>query len=371
MSTCTPGVAVGYVGLDLDQLGPPEWANSHESDPYAATCEGDAIVITPTLELWFANQDGLVDYLQVASREHHQYLPAPSDGGRDAGAKQHALTRMLEQRLMSTPVPELQRSLLGAPPIVGTVVSIEQAFYFRKDAKSGLIRLHGDLNTTPDWKVIGSVDSARFAFSSTADRLRKRRHVFMVATVLDVSAGLIEVRPLFVGLRRWSDAQREDLEPRRVYPQQVDQFDRVDWRRRVTPEAMTAMHAMAEADVKSALARIVGTDFVDRDWGGERSDLVTNNLLVRGKQTSAAWLLKGRSVQGPMRIPHLGKNGDQVERLASEPAELLVVQHNHQITSAVTNLLTAFAYDLRNPRRFMTLDGEHTAMILRDFDELK
>lgn len=67
-----------------------------------------------------------------------------------------------------------------------------------------------------------------------------------------------------------------------------------------------------------------------------------------------------------MKISHLGSNGDQIERLTTEPAELIVVQHNNSITAPVTNLARAFANDMRNPRRYMIMDGQLTAMILRD-----
>ncbi|HEX4064019.1 MAG TPA: hypothetical protein VHY58_23645 [Streptosporangiaceae bacterium] len=51
-----------------------------------------------------------------------------------------------------------------------------------------------------------------------------------------------------------------------------------------------------------------------------------------------------------MTVRALGKPGDQIVRLFSEPAELLILQHCHEITPSVVNMMEAYAHDLRNPR---------------------
>jgi hypothetical protein len=50
-----------------------------------------------------------------------------------------------------------------------------------------------------------------------------------------------------------------------------------------------------------------------------------------------------------MTVKALGKPGDQIGRLFSEPVELLVLQHCHQITTAVVDMMDTYAHDLRNP----------------------
>lgn len=232
------------------------------------------------------------------------------------------------------------------------------------------VRYKGKLNTDATWQIEGLLDPARFPFASTHDHLSGRRNVFMVASILDITDGAdrrIELRALFIGHRSWADERGTiPLPSRRIYPQEIDQFADVNWTNAPTAAEMRLMHQMREEDVKAGLASIIGVPFVPKDWGGERSDLVANNLLVNRQQVSAAWLLKGRSVQGPMKLPHLGSNGDQIERLTTEPAEVIVIQHNAEITAPVVNMAAAFANDMRNPRRFMIMDGQLTAMILRD-----
>jgi hypothetical protein len=61
----------------------------------------------------------------------------------------------------------------------------------------------------------------------------------------------------------------------------------------------------------------------------------------------------------------LGKNGDQLERLARTAADILVLQHCHEVTPAVISTLRAHASDYRNPRRYLVIDGYDTLRIIR------
>jgi hypothetical protein len=76
------------------------------------------------------------------------------------------------------------------------------------------------------------------------------------------------------------------------------------------------------------------------------------------------------AVQGP-RPPYprtvkaLDKPGDQIGRLFSEPTELLVLRHCHQVTTAVVVVMDTYAHDLRNPRSYMMIDGADTSRILK------
>jgi hypothetical protein len=120
-----------------------------------------------------------------------------------------------------------------------------------------------------------------------------------------------------------------------------------------------------EETVKNAFAGLTGEAYVPKDWGGERSDLYTSRAIVRGRQVSAAWLFKGRGHPYPMTVKALGKPGDQIGRLFSEPTELLVLQHCHQVTTAVVGMMDTYAHDLRNPRTYMIIDGADTSRILK------
>lgn len=85
----------------------------------------------------------------------------------------------------------------------------------------------------------------------------------------------------------------------------------------------------------------------------------------------AAIAFKGPAEFHPMTIATLGKNGDQIDRLAQTAADLMIVQHCHHITPPVINMLKNYANNPRNPKRYMTIDGYDTIKILRHFGRLR
>ncbi len=63
-------------------------------------------------------------------------------------------------------------------------------------------------------------------------------------------------------------------------------------------------------------------------------------MVLGGQRVDTAFLLKGAGTKGRLTIARLGKNGDQMIRMANSPAQLLVVQHVGPIDEAVrTNLI--------------------------------
>lgn len=72
-----------------------------------------------------------------------------------------------------------------------------------------------------------------------------------------------------------------------------------------------------------------------------------------------------------MTLNSLGKNNDQIVRLASSPAEVLVVQHCHDITPPVRDTLRAFAVQPSRPRRYCLMDGRDSLRLLKAYDKLE
>ena len=66
-----------------------------------------------------------------------------------------------------------------------------------------------------------------------------------------------------------------------------------------------------------------------------------------------------------MTIKALGKNGDQLNRIADTEAEVLVVQHCNVIRPEVYSMLQRLASDYRRIRRYMVIDGFDTLRLLR------
>lgn len=142
----------------------------------------------------------------------------------------------------------------------------------------------------------------------------------------------------------------------------VDEFARA--RTTKTPDDFSVMKRITEFAFKTCLAEILG-DNAHTDCGGEMSDHFAAHLHLSGKQTTAAFLLKGPGNGfSPMTLRNLGKNSDQIYRLAQEPAQLLIVQHCHDITPPVRATLRAFAVQPGRTRRYCLIDGRDSLRLL-------
>jgi hypothetical protein len=142
----------------------------------------------------------------------------------------------------------------------------------------------------------------------------------------------------------------------------IDEFQRV----REVPDTVnwSPMRNIREAAFKACLGQLL-SDETRNDWGGEQFDHFTSHLHLRRRRLTAAFLLKGPgSGFEEMQPSHLGTNADQIVRLASSPAQLLVVQHCHDIGAAVRDTLRAFAVRPHNARRYCLIDGRDSFRLL-------
>jgi hypothetical protein len=96
---------------------------------------------------------------------------------------------------------------------------------------------------------------------------------------------------------------------------------------------------LAEAKVKEFIARILGEPYLERDWGGELSDICTSRVKLREQRIPAAFLLKGSGLKGKLTPKGLGKNADQIRRFSKQGVVLYVVQHVDQIDESVRDQL--------------------------------
>lgn len=124
---------------------------------------------------------------------------------------------------------------------------------------------------------------------------------------------------------------------------------------------------ISEHDIKTAFSEIIGEPSVPKDWGGERSDLFSDMVQKDGKRISTAFIFKGPGSFKPMTMDVLGKNGDQIYRLFTEPAQLLILQHCHEITVPVKAHMQAFAQRFHDLRMFCTINGYETLQILKAY----
>ena len=119
-----------------------------------------------------------------------------------------------------------------------------------------------------------------------------------------------------------------------------------------------------EREVKAAIHTLLGDPHIRKDWGGERSDIFTDEVVVAGRRTTTAMALKGPSGKASVTISSYGKNGDQIVRLFEEPAELFIVQANGKFESTLIKHVLHEAQATKRPVSVRLVDGTDTARLL-------
>lgn len=148
-----------------------------------------------------------------------------------------------------------------------------------------------------------------------------------------------------------------------IYADDIDSFRLI---KRV--KAAPPVQGMLEKRFKHGVQRILGETGKFRDWGGETSDLYTTRVKYKQKRVAAAFAFKGRGTSGVLIPGRLGRNGDQVQRLFIEPAEIFFVQYVGQIASSVLQQMEAFAQSKSMSTgkkiRYGVIDGPDSARLV-------
>lgn len=135
---------------------------------------------------------------------------------------------------------------------------------------------------------------------------------------------------------------RKFVETQHITVDDLDSFERV--RKVKSPKEVTReVRGMCERDVKLGIRRILQDRSTQKDWGGETSDIYTRDLRLKGRRIPAAFALKGRGTRGKLVPGKMGRNGDQIQRLFSNSAELFVVQYVGEIDESVLGQMEQLA----------------------------
>jgi len=204
--------------------------------------------------------------------------------------------------------------------------------------------------------------------TSAWTELQGSKRLFAFGYVQSHEDRVVSARPYVIadllGPDEFFSAARDYFE---VQATSIESFERA---RDVSPVRATELNALrdiGEAKIKSAFADIIGEPVVPKDWGGERSDLFTTQLVWDGQRRAAAFAFKGPARFSEMNLAHLGKNGDQIERLFTEPAELVVLQHCHRVHRSVRSMMRAYAVQPGQSKHWCIIDGYETIRILRAY----
>lgn len=173
-------------------------------------------------------------------------------------------------------------------------------------------------------------------------------------------------------LPQYTDLPLQD----RLYVEDIDSFQKV---RDVNPAMVTPFLSngfldQTEDQVQLALEQILDVSFHKKDWGGEINDLYTANVVVNGTRRATTFLLKGPGIgKKQMMISDCGKNGDQLVRLFTTPADLFVVQYVGPISEMLVRDVQGKVAELRARGKianFLIMDGQDTARVLHAYGKL-
>jgi hypothetical protein len=122
----------------------------------------------------------------------------------------------------------------------------------------------------------------------------------------------------------------------------VAQFKRV---RALKAQSLPSLRParLPEKVFKYAVAKLLGNKGTFRDWGGEKNDLYSTHLEIKGRRRPAAIAFKGKGTPPPLTPKKLGKNGDQIQRLFSSAAEVFLIQFEGRIDESVPEQMISHA----------------------------
>lgn len=140
-----------------------------------------------------------------------------------------------------------------------------------------------------------------------------------------------------------SRAKDITLDVKHITIDDIDNFSRVrSLAHSKVPNQMNPQR-LPEAEFKAGIKRILGNKGTFQDWGGERNDLYTTHLKIKGKRYAAAFGLKGPGKSGILTPGKMGKNGDQIQRLFETDAKVMLVQYEGEIADSVATQMRSLA----------------------------
>jgi hypothetical protein len=278
-------------------------------------------------------------------------------------------------------LPDLRLVAVGGDlsAVKHQIVTIQSGFYFRRTGSGASQRINFRDQIKVDQKTVltveGILDPSRFETNSARGNLSGRKNVLIVGVATEVQDDSLRVaiRPLLIGIPFFSRKRESELDKvfrtnrPEIYCGDVDQFhlDRSDLRMPASASELERLFAMSEQSVKESFGGILGLSSVPADWGGESSDLVAH-LSVSGVWGRGAFAFKGpggKHRPWTLYPANMGHRGDQAVRLFAEPADIMIVQHCSMIAESVRHVMEALA--VKNQKRFILIDGDHTVRILR------
>ncbi|MFB9843894.1 hypothetical protein [Mucilaginibacter ginsenosidivorans] len=296
-----------------------------------------------------------------------------------------AYNQSIVEYLVKHNVQPLQTLLVGETPIKpGTMFWVETTIAFQGAGKAweqlnyynkvpSYFSFRINFEEFENVIIEGQLNAEHLYTTSSVDQLSRIKRKFLFGHVQEINGKAITVRALLIGDRVVHDDEMLLYEPKRaeLNIHAIDEFREIKRISHKDPSLdININKTIPEKKIKQYLAEIIAESGVDKDWGGEQSDLFTTHLHVDGQQLRAAFVLKGPSKFHKMQVKDLGKNGDQIARLFDEPADIFILQHCHDIASSVIKTMDAFANQINRPRKYCIINGIDTLRLFKAYHKL-
>lgn len=143
---------------------------------------------------------------------------------------------------------------------------------------------------------------------------------------------------------------------------EIDSFSLIKKARNKNPSLSLNLDRYPEENIKVGFKKIIGEKGTFTDWGGEKNDLYTTRIKIKGKRRIAAFAFKGGGTRGPLTLDKMGKKADQIHRLFdSQAAEVFLVVYKGQIQQIILEQMQAYAIGRalkRGDVYFGVIDGD-------------
>lgn len=330
-----------------------------------------------SLRVWYVSKTRIFEVLKAdAFSENLSSAFGHPEDGWSAGILANQLGSHILKLLKNQKILSLRSLALSAGLVPGMRFFYQGHLYgkgFGSSNKSKQCSLSEDVNDfLPGKRLVIQCSTDGLTTQTAQSRLNGSVNLFALCAITEINGGHIIAVPYVIGdlvAEFKGGIEFPFVRHARLALQEIDQLKPVDWTRQPSKAAFMKLKETPEKVVKTVLCKIFSEFSVPTDWGGEQCDIFTSNLSVEGHSLSAAMLLKGPARFHEMQMTDCGKNGDQVYRLFSVPADVFIVQHCHKISPAVRRTVEAFTVQTRftRPCRYALIDGYDTCRILRAF----
>src|SRR5207245_891126 len=135
--------------------------------------------------------------------------------------------------------------------------------------------------------------------ASAPGHLQGKQNSFVLGYIDSIVDHVVDVRPVLIGRRLLGDFAAPLRRSLWVSPHRIREFSKLE---SVKPREVDAsvLEHITERSIKDWFAEIIGEPYVEKDWGGEKSDLWTSRLTIDDEAVRGAFLFKGPAAYHPM-----------------------------------------------------------------------